>query len=128
MTVARAIRTVSTLGVLLALGVSAALADSVSESDAEAPQSHSTMIPDIRGDDLPTKVEKGHFVIVPIPMSNPTLGSGLVVGAAYFYPQSAAQQQVQPASGFTVGIGEGSGTLVFVESTENADIWMLTLE
>ena len=44
------------------------------------------------------KVQRGDFVAVPIPLSDPTLGSGLVAGAAYFYPQTEAQKAVQPAS------------------------------
>ena len=35
---------------------------------------------------------------MPIPISNPTLDSGLVLGAAYFYPQTEAQKKLQPAS------------------------------
>jgi len=37
-------------------------------------------------------------VVVPIPISNPTLNEGLVVGAAYFYPQSEEEKKLQPAS------------------------------
>ena len=54
--------------------------------------------PDIREDDIDLKLQKGDFVAVPIPLANPTLGSGLVAGAAYFYPQTAEQKAVQPAS------------------------------
>jgi len=54
--------------------------------------------PDIRGEDLKLKLEKRNWVIVPIPVSNPTLDTGLVVGGAYFYPQTDAQEKVQPAS------------------------------
>lgn len=39
-----------------------------------------------------------NFFAVPIPVSNPTFGTGLAVGAAYFYPQTEAQKAVQPAS------------------------------
>jgi hypothetical protein len=38
------------------------------------------------------------FFAVPIPVSNPTFGNGLAVGAVYFYPQTQAQKEVQPAS------------------------------
>jgi len=55
-------------------------------------------IPDIRDDDLKFKLQKRNWVIVPIPVSNPTLDTGLVVGGAYFYPQSESQKDVQPAS------------------------------
>jgi hypothetical protein len=54
--------------------------------------------PDIREDDINLKLQRGDFVVVPIPISNPTLDSGLVVGAAYFYPQSEEQKKLQPAS------------------------------
>ena len=54
--------------------------------------------PDIREDETKLKLQKGNFVVVPIPMSNPTLNSGLVLGAAYFYPQTEEQKKLQPAS------------------------------
>ena len=38
--------------------------------------------PDIREDETKLKLQKGNFVVVPIPISNPTLDSGLVLGAA----------------------------------------------
>jgi len=43
-------------------------------------------------------LQRGDFVVVPIPISNPTLGDGLVAGAAYFYPQTAEEKKLQPAS------------------------------
>ena len=54
--------------------------------------------PDIREDKSPLKLQRGDFVVVPIPISNPTLENGLVAGAAYFYPQSEEQKKLQPAS------------------------------
>jgi hypothetical protein len=33
-----------------------------------------------------------------VPISNPTLDTALVVGAAYFYAQTKEQKKVQPAS------------------------------
>lgn len=68
--------------------------------------SYTTAVPDIQLDEVPDlreeesrlKLQKGDFVIVPIPISDPTLGSGLVLGGAYFYPQTEAQAAVQPAS------------------------------
>ncbi len=68
--------------------------------------SYSSAVPDIPLDEVPDlrdeksrlKLQKGDFVIVPIPLSDPTLGTGLVLGAAYFYPQTEAQAAVQPAS------------------------------
>ncbi len=57
-----------------------------------------SLAPDIREDDSKLKVQRGNFVVVPIPISNPTLDSGLVVGGAYFYPQTEEQKKRQPAS------------------------------
>jgi len=54
--------------------------------------------PDIREDETNLKLQRGDFVIVPIPISNPTLDTGLVAGAAYFYPQTDEQKKAQPAS------------------------------
>ena len=54
--------------------------------------------PDIREDETPLTLQRGDFVAVPIPMSNPTFGSGLIAGAAYFYPQTKEQKAAQPAS------------------------------
>ncbi|MDX2411326.1 MAG: BamA/TamA family outer membrane protein [Woeseiaceae bacterium] len=54
--------------------------------------------PDIRQDESRLKLQRGDFVVVPIPISNPTLDEGLVVGAAYFYPQSEEEKKLQPAS------------------------------
>ncbi len=39
-----------------------------------------------------------NWFAVPIPVSNPTFGTGLVLGGAYFYPQTEAQKKAQPAS------------------------------
>lgn len=54
--------------------------------------------PDIREDDVRLKVQRGDFVAVPIPISDPTLEEGLILGAAYFYGQSEEQAETQPAS------------------------------
>jgi len=39
-----------------------------------------------------------NLLLVPIPTSNPTFGTGLILGGAYFYPQTEAQKEAQPAS------------------------------
>jgi len=54
--------------------------------------------PDIREDETQLKLQRGDLVVVPIPISNPTLDTGLIAGAAYFYPQSEEQKNRQPAS------------------------------
>lgn len=44
-----------------------------------------------------------NFVVVPIPLSNPTLDTGLIIGAAYFYPQTPVQKAAQAASVTVIG-------------------------
>ena len=81
------------LGALAIFAVqSEALAQGL-EKDTRPP-----IAPDIREDETGIKLQRGDFVAVPIPLSNPTLGSGLIGGAAYFYPQSEEQKAAQPAS------------------------------
>lgn len=57
-------------------------------------------IPDLREDDVPLKLQNkdSNWFAVPIPMSSPTFGTGLILGGAYFYPQTEQQKAVQPAS------------------------------
>lgn len=83
------------LTVLLLAG-SASLADD--DRDERSTDTRPGIAPDIRDDETTLKVQRGNFVVVPIPISNPTLDTGLVAGAAYFYPQSAEQEKTQPAS------------------------------
>jgi hypothetical protein len=78
--------------------------------------------PDLRETESPgvINVKERNFVIVPIPLSNPTLGTGLVLGGAYFYRQTPGQKKTQPASStgaagmytnndsYAVGIGQQS--------------------
>jgi len=79
-----------------------AFLDAVEADDAEAGSPTSGLpvdaVPDVRDDESKLTVQKGDFVVVPIPMSSPTFGTGLVVGAAYFYPQTEEQKASQPAS------------------------------
>jgi hypothetical protein len=44
------------------------------------------------------KKKPRNLLIVPIPMSSPTFGTGLILGGAYFYPQTEEQKNAQPAS------------------------------
>ena len=39
-----------------------------------------------------------NLLLVPIPVSSPTFGTGLILGGAYFYPQTEDQKSAQPAS------------------------------
>lgn len=99
-------RSVACLSALMLLGVSPVVADEVSQTDSGSSVSSGMpfeSVPDIREDNVPLKAQKGDFVAVPIPMSNPTLGTGLIGGAAYFYPQTEEQKASQAAS--LTGVG-----------------------
>ncbi len=85
------IRVAAVVG-LLALQASLAIAQETTTDTRPG------IAPDIRDDETNLKLQSGNFVVVPIPISNPTLDTGLVAGAAYFYPQSAEQKKLQPAS------------------------------
>ena len=80
-----------TLSMVLVLSSAAQAGDDVTDA-------RPSVAPDIREEESKLKLQKGNFVIVPIPISNPTLDSGLIAGAAYFYPQTEEQRKVQPAS------------------------------
>jgi len=85
-----------TLIFLIAVFASVASAETASGANSTTP--YPGVTPDVRDDETKLKLQKGDFVVVPIPISNPTLDSGLVAGGAYFYPQTEAQVRVQPAS------------------------------
>jgi len=74
------------------------LSGSLAIAEESSTDTRPGIAPDIREDDTNLKLQRGDFVIVPIPISNPTLDAGLVAGAAYFYPQTAEQKKLQPAS------------------------------
>ena len=86
--------------------------------------------PDIRDDETDLKLQRGDFVVVPIPISNPTLDAGLVAGAAYFYPQSEEQKKLQPAS-VTAAAGmytsnDSRAFAVVQQNYWNSDKWRFT--
>jgi len=64
-------------------------------------------LPDLREEKpkvpVPAKRAKNWFV-VPVPLSSPTFGTGLVLGGVYFYPQTEAEKAGQPQS-FTAAAG-----------------------
>ena len=67
-----------------------------------------TAIPDLREQDTKLKFQpkkERNLVLVPIPMSSPTFGTGLIVGGAYFYPQTEDQKKSQPASFTGAAVG-----------------------
>jgi len=93
----------------LAVAVPAASAEPEATSQVDDDQMSSEQpaspIPDLRNEDLKLKAQgkkDRDFLIVPIPMSSPTFGTGLILGGAYYYPQTAEQKEAQPAS-FTGG-------------------------
>ena len=50
------------------------------------------------GGDAKSSWSDRNWFVVPVPISDPTIGSGLVLGGAYFYPQTTEQKASQPAS------------------------------
>ena len=105
-------------------------ADESSLSQESVTDTRPSVAPDIRDDETRLKFQKGDFVAVPIPISNPTLDTGLVVGAAYFYGQTEEQQKAQPAS--VTGIGamytnnESKALALFQQNYWRDDQWRFT--
>ena len=89
---------IRTNSVAVAVGLLTISPAVLAQTDESVTDTRPSVAPDIREDESRLKMQKGNFVVVPIPISNPTLDSGLVLGAAYFYPQTAEQKQAQPAS------------------------------
>ena len=83
---------------VLSLTILLLLCTTFAYADESKTDTRPSIAPDIREDESKLKQQKGNFVAVPIPISNPTLGTGLVAGAAYFYKQTEEQKKVQPAS------------------------------
>jgi hypothetical protein len=85
--------------VVLAFGSTAGLAEEgADDSRSVATVSAGSLdaVPDVREEKL--KFGSGNWVAVPIPISNPTIGTGLVAVGAYYYGQTEAQKKVQPPS------------------------------
>jgi len=75
------------------------------EEPADKPaDSEPGVVPDIREHKVPLKVRKGSWVAVPIPFSNPTLGTGLVAAVGHFHAQTAEQKAAQPPSVTGAGV------------------------
>ncbi|HEX5765318.1 MAG TPA: hypothetical protein VFY27_07105, partial [Woeseiaceae bacterium] len=74
------------------------LALECANAEPSSTETHQGIAPDIREDSTNLKLQRGNYVVVPIPISNPTLDTGLIAGAAYFWPQTAEQAARQPAS------------------------------
>ena len=67
------------IAVVIALATPISVAGDQAEP-GDADTSATNPVPDIRQDDHKLKIQKRNWVVVPIPMSNPTLDSGLVLG------------------------------------------------
>jgi hypothetical protein len=82
----------------------------ISLADAQAGDpDESTVATDLPVEDIPDPAEETtkfkllkkmpkNLLLVPIPMSSPTFGTGLILGGAYFYSQTEEQKNAQPAS------------------------------
>jgi len=110
-------------GLILPFGSSPLAQDTPTET-------RSGIAPDIRGDETRLKVQRGDFVAVPIPISNPTLDTGLVAAAAYFYPQSDEEKKLQPASvTAAAGMYSSNDSRAFMLAQQNywkSDMWRFT--
>ena len=84
--------------VVLALGILTLSFSSVWAVDEPATVAHEGSTPDLRDDGSDLTVQSGNLVVVPIPMSGPTLDSGLILGEMYFHGQTEEQARKQPAS------------------------------
>lgn len=71
-----------------------------------------------------------NLLIVPIPTSNPTFGTGLILGGAYFYPQTEQEKSTQPASytGVAAGYTDNESWVVSAmqQSYWQEDKWRFT--
>ena len=81
---------------------------SLAEPDDRIPEEH-TVSTDLPVEAIPDLTEESsrfkflskkpeNLLLVPIPTSSPTFGTGLILGGAYFYPQTEEQKNAQPAS------------------------------
>ena len=70
--------------------------------DDEADEDNIAKAIDATADKMAEEIEEHTknrvWFVVPIPASTPTFGTGLVLGGAYFYPQTEEQKKAQPAS------------------------------
>ena len=114
------------VAVFLAIGGRPGLA----QEEATDVDSRRAYVPNLRDADVPATAQKGNFVVAPIPFSNPTLDTGLILGAAYFYSQTAEQAKVQPASVTGLGVmysqNGSNGMAVGHSGYFNEDRWRVS--
>jgi len=76
------------------------------------------------------KKKPKNLLLVPIPTSSPTFGTGLILAGAYFYPQTEEQKNAQPASftgaaaGYTSNDSWAAG--VMQQNYWKEDTWRFT--
>jgi hypothetical protein len=116
-------RAVALIGLLI-------LSGSVALAQEAKTDTRPGIAPDIREDEINLKVQRGDLVAVPIPISNPTLDTGLVAVAAYFHPQDEEQKKLQPAS-VTAAAGmytsnDSKALVLLHQNYWNRDKWRFT--
>jgi len=113
---------------------------SLADTDGADPE-ESTVATDLPVEAVPDPAEENtkfkflkkmpkNLLIVPIPTSSPTFGTGLILGGAYFYPQTEEQENAQPASftgaaaGYTSNDSWAAG--VMQQNYWKEDTWRFT--
>lgn len=117
--------------VLASLASPAAFADVQdiisNEAPVEAAAHAAPVAPPGVADTAEAGAKKEQFTVVPIPLSDPTLGSGLVAAGLYFHAQTAEEAKVQPATltaAFALATDNGSRVAgVAHASYWDADRW-----
>jgi hypothetical protein len=127
---------VALISVLLCLAPAAWCADPENENPEEHPVDTDLPvegIPDLTEESSRFKFlskKPKNLLIVPIPMSSPTFGTGLILGGAYFYPQTEEQESAQPASftGAAAGYTDNKSWFggVMQQNYWNEDRWRFT--
>jgi len=124
------------LAALLCISSAVSLAETdggTSEEHAIATDLPIEAIPDLADENSRfrfLKKKPENLLIVPIPTSSPTFGTGLILGGAYFYPQTEEQKEVQAASftgaaaGYTNNDSWFAG--VMQQNYWNEDRWRFT--
>ncbi len=86
------------------IGPSASLGEELTEATDNSSASAPEAVPAVQEDTEKAKPKKKrNLIVVPVPFSNPTLDTGLLVAAAYFFPQTQEQEKAQPVSVIAAG-------------------------
>lgn len=65
-------------------------------------------------------VSKGNWVVVPIPVANPTIGNGLQLAALYLHAKRPGQEDAPGGTSGVVAVGTDRGTRVFGAFHDNS--------